>query len=73
MAIEIRYAHLNEYPQISRFLDNHWAKNHVYTRERDLFDWTFHRPGHWCADKYSMSVALDGNELVGILGGIPFT
>ena len=73
MAIEIRYAHLDEYPQISRFLDSHWAKNHVYTRERDLFDWTFHRPGHWCADKYSVSVAVDGNELVGILGGIPFT
>ena len=73
MAIEIRYANLDEYPQISQFIDNHWAKNHVYTRERELFDWTFHRPGHWGPDKYSLTVAVDGNELVGILGGIPFT
>jgi len=73
MAIEFRYAKLDEYPRISDFLDQHWAKNHVYTRMRDLFDWSFHRPGHWEADSYSFALALDGHELVGILGGIPFT
>ena len=73
MAIEIRYARLDEYPRISDFLDKHWAKDHVYTRRRDLFDWTFHRPRHWDSGQYSFSLAMDGEDLVGILGGIPFT
>jgi hypothetical protein len=73
MAIEFRYAKIGEYPRISDFLDQHWAKNHVYTRMRPLFDWSFHRTGHWDPDTYSFSVAVDGDELVGILGAIPFT
>src|ERR1700738_614194 len=73
MAIEIRYARLDEYPRIRDFLDKHWAKDHVYTRRRDLFDWTFHRPRHWDSGQYSFSLAMDGEDLVGILGGIPFT
>jgi hypothetical protein len=73
MAIEFRDATLQEYPQISDFLDQHWSKGHVYTRMRPLFDWSFHRTGHWDANTYSFSLALDGSELIGILGGIPFT
>jgi len=73
MPVEFRYATLGEYQRVSDFLDQHWAKGHVYTRKRDLFDWTFHRSGHWDTNTYSFSLALDGSELVGILGGIPFT
>jgi hypothetical protein len=40
---------------------------------RSLFDWTFHRGSHWDEHSYSFSLAEDGAELVGILGGIPFT
>src|SRR6202790_1450058 len=73
MTVEFRYAALDEYAGISDFLHQYWAKDHVYTRARALFDWTFHRPGHWDPDTYSFSLAVDGDELVGILGGIPFT
>src|SRR3984957_1487991 len=73
MAVEFRYANLDEYPRISAFLHEYWAKNHIYTRNRPLFDWSFHRPGHWDPNSYSFSLAVDGPELVGILGGIPFT
>ncbi|MGH9691507.1 MAG: hypothetical protein ACRD4C_10570 [Candidatus Acidiferrales bacterium] len=73
MAVEFRYATLGEYQRASDFLDQHWAKGHIYTRNRALFDWTFHRPDHWDAAAYSFSLAVDGDELVGILGGIPFT
>jgi len=73
MAVEFRYANLNEYQRVSDFIDQHWLKGHIYTRNRALFDWTFHRAGHWDADSYSVSLGLDGNELVGVLGGIPFT
>ena len=73
MAIDFRYAKLDEYQRVSDFVDQHWAHDHIYTRSRPLFDWTFHRPGHWDPDSYSVSLALDRDELVGILGGIPFT
>ena len=73
MPVEFRYATLDEYPRISAFLDQHWARSHVYTRMRSLFDWTFHRGSHWDEHSYSFSLAEDGGELVGILGGIPFT
>jgi len=73
MAVEFRYAKLSEYSRISDFLHEHWAKNHIYTRDRALFDWSFHRPGHWDPDSYSFSLGLDGDQLVGILGAIPFT
>ncbi len=72
MPIDFRYAGFREYPAISRFLNDYWAADHVYCREPRLFDWTFHRPGHWPEDQYSFALAEDRGELVGILGGIPF-
>ena len=56
MAVEFRFANLSEYPRISDFLNEHWAKNHIYTRNRPLFDWSFHRPGHWEKDSYASIV-----------------
>lgn len=72
MPVDFRYAEDRDYPVISRFLDEHWGRNHVYCREPRLFDWTFRRPGHWARDQYSFALAEDRGELVGILGGIPF-
>lgn len=73
MAVELRYSRRDEYPRISRFLDEFWAKNHVYCRNQPLFDWTFARSTHWRDDQYSFALAEDKDQLVGILGGIPFT
>jgi hypothetical protein len=73
MGVELRYSTANEYDRISQCLHEHWANNHVYCRDQKLFDWTFHRATHWPADQYSFALAEDGGELVGILGGIPFT
>jgi len=73
MSIEFRYLTLDEYPRVSQFLDEYWAKNHIYVRERSLFDWTFTRKNHWEGETYSFAVAEDGGEIVAILGGIPFT
>lgn len=73
MSVSMRYARSDEYPQISTFLDEFWAKEHVYVRTRSLFDWTFHRSTHWNPDQYSFAVAEDETGLTGILGGIPFT
>jgi N-acetylglutamate synthase-like GNAT family acetyltransferase len=72
MPVQYRYASSDEYPAISRFLNDYWAENHIYCRNRALFEWTFHRKGFWPEDQYSFAMAEDGGELVGILGGIPF-
>jgi hypothetical protein len=72
MPVEFRFARRDEYPRISQFLHDHWAADHVYCRDRALFDWTFRRPGHWPDEGYSVALAEEGGELAGILGGIPF-
>lgn len=73
MPVTFRFARADEYAQISRFIDEFWAKDHIYVRNKPLFDWTFHRTTHWPEDQYSFSLSEDGGELTGILGGIPFT
>lgn len=72
MTVEFRYARHDEYPRISQFLDVYWAKNHVYVRLPQLFEWTFGRKNLWEHDGYSFALAEDKGEIVGILGGIPF-
>lgn len=73
MAVEFRFASCGEYPAIGGFLNDYWSAGHVYCRDRALFDWTFRRPGYWPAEQYSFALAEDAGELVGILGGIPFS
>lgn len=73
MTVEFRYAALDDYGRISSFVDNYWAKDHVYVRLPKLFDWTFGRRGLWDRDGYSFALAEDKGEIVGILGGIPFS
>ena len=73
MPVEFRFARLDEYDKAARFLNDYWSKDHIYIRDKALFDWTFHRTTHWDADTYSFAVAHNGDEWVGILGGIPFT
>jgi len=72
MSMQLRFAAAHEYPAISKFLDEHWSKGHIYTRDEELFRWTFRRPNHWDADGYSFALGEENGELVGILGGIPF-
>jgi hypothetical protein len=73
MAVSYRYANLDEYPRISRFLNDYWAENHIYVRDENLFKWAFNRPSQWPEQGLSWAVAEDGAELVGILAGIPFS
>jgi hypothetical protein len=72
MAVTFRYANADEYPRIADFLDQFWAKGHIYVRDKALFDWTFGRLTHWEESGYCFALGEDNGELVGILGGIPF-
>jgi len=50
-----------------RFIDEHWRKDHILARRRDLFDWQ-----HRCSDgHYNVLLAKNGTTIVGILGYIP--
>jgi hypothetical protein len=73
VSVAFRYAGPDEYGRVSKFLDEYWAKDHVYTRMRSLFEWTFARSSQWDESAFSFALAEDGEELVGILGGIPFS
>ena len=73
MNIEFRFARIGEYPQCSQFLHEHWANNHIYCRSQPLFDWTFRRPGFSVEGEYTVAIGESGGEMVGLLGGIPFT
>jgi hypothetical protein len=53
-------------------LDEYWAKNHVYVRLPELFEWTFSRRDLWDREGYSFALAENQSDIVGILGGIPF-
>ena len=72
MTVEFRYARFGEYSRIREFLDEYWAKDHVYVRMPRLFDWTFGRRALWDCDGYSFVLAENAGQIVGILGGIPF-
>lgn len=72
MSVEFRYACREDYVPIAEFLEQYWAKNHVYARKRELFDWTFGRSALWDHGGYSFALMEDSGELAGILGAIPF-
>ena len=72
MAVEIRFVQRDEYPLAAEALDRLWAPNHVYCRDRALFDWTFRRPGLWEQDSYCFVLAWLDGEVAGTLGAIPY-
>jgi GNAT superfamily N-acetyltransferase len=72
MTIGLRYAQFSDFPRISSFLDQYWQKDYVYVRHPDLFDWTFSRPDLWDQEGYSFALMEDKDDIVGILGAIPF-
>jgi hypothetical protein len=70
--VEFRFATSGEYHRIAEFLDEYWAKNYVYVRMPELFEWTFARSKLWDRQGYSIGLAEDKGDVVGMLGGIPF-
>ncbi len=72
MTVDLRYAHFGDYPRIRNFLNEFWQPDHVYVRQPELFHWTFGRTELWDHDGYSFALMEDRDDLVGILGAIPF-
>ena len=72
MTIDLRYAQFGDFPRIRNFLDQHWQKDYVYVRQPELFGWTFGRADLWDQEGYSFALMEDKEQVVGILGAIPF-
>jgi len=69
--ITIRRCQTADVPDVLAFLEAHWKPGHIFTRDRELFDWQYarrDRPG-----EYSIALARRNgdDELVGMLGYLP--
>lgn len=72
MSVEFVRASTGQYQEIADFLHSYWAENHAYTRDRRLFEWTFRNGYRTEPSEYSIMLARESGQIVGMLGGIPF-
>lgn len=64
----IRFANDNDIPDIMRFIDEHWAKGHILSVNKELFLFQ-----HKYGEEISFVVSTDErNQINGLLGYIPY-
>lgn len=66
MTIKIKQCELFEVDELLNFIDNEWKKDHIFTKDKELFDWQ--HKGKKC---YHFILAKEGDEILGVLGYIP--
>lgn len=64
--IEIGQCSKDEIKEVMSFIDRHWKKDHILSKNQKLIDWQ-HLESN---DKYSFIIAKDNEEIIGILGYI---
>jgi hypothetical protein len=66
--IRIRRCQPSDVPDVLTFLDRHWKTRHVFTADRELFDWQYARPDR--PGEYAIALAHDEStgDLVAMLG-----
>ena len=65
--ISIRFATEQDIPAVMKFIDTHWKKGHILGNNEELFRYEWLRGG-----KVSVAIALDGEDIVGMEGFIPY-
>lgn len=71
--IELRYAGPQDKALCMGLIDTLWRKGHRLSWDEPLFEWMFGARAHlWDKPGYSFAIACNGDEPVGIHGGIPF-
>lgn len=64
----IRYAVKEDIPQIKRFIDENWKKNHILVREEEFFEWQY------MSDKLDFVLGIDAEgNIQGMLGFISYS
>lgn len=66
--ITIRFAEYGDIPKIMQYIDEHWKKDHILSKERTLFEWQYMN-----YDKLNFVIGINKNDKIyGILGFIPY-
>jgi hypothetical protein len=68
MGIRISLCGFSEVEQLMSFIDSDWKKDHIFVRDRKLFDWQ-----HKGKDNYNFVLAKNEDDIVGVLGYIPLS
>lgn len=63
----IRFAEEKDVPGIMKFIDEHWRKNHIMSRDQQLFEFQ-----HKWDDEISFVLSEKDGEITGVLGFIPY-
>ncbi len=69
-AIDIDWCPRHRLAELQSFIDTHWSSGHVLARDRALVEWQHRHPND--PDLLAILVADRGEEMVGILGLIPY-
>ena len=64
--IEIRKCLNKDIKKLILFINNHWKQHHALVKSQELLDWQ-HKSSN---NSYNFIVALEKNEIIGILGYI---
>jgi hypothetical protein len=64
---DIRICRDDDIAAVMTFIDQHWRKHHVLATSRKLMDWQYRQAG----GHYNFVLALEGDDLLAILGFIP--
>mgnify|MGYP001201883858 CR=1 FL=1 len=64
--IEIRKCLNKDIKKLTLFINNHWKQNHALVVSQELLDWQ-HKSSN---NSYNFIIALEKNEIIGILGYI---
>ncbi|MFB9216570.1 hypothetical protein [Vibrio sinaloensis] len=68
MALTIGLCEFSDVENLISFIDTDWKKDHIFVRDRKLFDWQ-----HKGLDCYHFVLAKEDDHIVGILGYIPLS
>jgi len=64
--MEIRQLHINELPELQRFIHNHYQKDHILSKNKKLMDFQ-----HLGENGYNWVICKDSNGIQAICGFIP--
>lgn len=68
MATKIGLCDFSEVDDLISFIDSDWKKNHIFVKDRELFDWQHKGKNH-----YNFVLAKSDDEIIGVLGYIPLS
>ncbi len=70
MKYDIGFCHISEVEKLVKFIDNHWRKDHIFVKSRELLDWQHLDRNN---DRYNFVIAKSktDDEIHAILGFIP--